>query len=227
VKHLERFTREYRIANLEPVVNHPVLADLDADLRVGDLETALADVPDGTVQLILTDPPYVEEQLGCYAKLARLAARLLRDDGLLLAYAGQWYLPRILSDLGTHLDYHWMLTILHGGPKGWVNSRHMKVGWKPLAAFTKRGHSRRPVWAEDVIRGAGPEKELHKWQQGESEIATLIERFTEPGEIVLDPFLGSGTIAAAAVKLGRRFIGCDINPGAVAEAQERLAAGSA
>jgi DNA modification methylase len=35
--------------------------------------------------------------------------------------------------------------------------------------------------------------------------------------------LGSGTTAAAAVKLGRRFIGCDINPGAVAIAQKRLA----
>jgi site-specific DNA-methyltransferase (adenine-specific) len=222
VKRLERVTREYRTAHLEPVVNCAVLASIDADLRVGDLETALADVPSGTVQLILTEPPYVVDQRDCYSKLSRLAARLLRDEGMLLAYAGQYYLPRILNDLGTQLSYHWTFTILHSGPKGWVNARHIQAAWKPVVAFTKRGHTCRPVWTEDVIRGDGPEKSLHEWQQGEGEIATLIQRFTEPGEMVLDPFLGSGTTAAAAVKLGRRFIGCDINPAAVALTQERL-----
>jgi hypothetical protein len=161
--------------------------------------------------------------MGCYAKLARVGARLLRDDGLLLAYAGQWYLPQILNDLAKELDYHWTLVVLHGGPKGWVNSRHFQVGWKPVVAFTKRGHNRKPEWAEDVYRGSGPEKALHAWQQGEGEVAELIERFSQPGDLVVDPFLGSGTTAAAAVKLGRRFIGADINPGAVAITQERLA----
>jgi DNA modification methylase len=101
---------------------------------------------------------------------------------------------------------------------------HFQVGWKPILAFTKRGHKRAPRWAQDVVHGAGTEKRLHEWQQGESEIAEMIGWFTDPGDLVVDPFLGSGTTAAAAVKLGRKFIGCDINPGAVAIAQDRLAA---
>lgn len=39
-----------------------------------------------------------------------------------------------------------------------------------------------------------------------------VQRYTQPGTIVLDPFMGSGTTGVAAVKLGRRFIGIEIEP---------------
>jgi site-specific DNA-methyltransferase (cytosine-N4-specific) len=42
------------------------------------------------------------------------------------------------------------------------------------------------------------------------------------GELVLDPFLGSGTTAVAAARLGRRFLGCELNPDYVAMAERRL-----
>jgi DNA methylase len=44
---------------------------------------------------------------------------------------------------------------------------------------------------------------------------------SEPGDLVVDPFLGSGTTAACK-QLGRRFTGCDIDPAAVATARERV-----
>jgi hypothetical protein len=221
VKRLERVAREHRTAHLKPITG--VVQPAGADLRVGDLAEVLTDVPDGSVPLIVTDPPYVESMMEALLKLARLAARVLCDDGLLLAYSGQWFLPRILNDLSSCLDYHWTFALLHAGPCGWINSRHLRVGWKPIVAFTRRGCKCRIRWAEDVIRGDGAQKDLHAWQQGEGEAATLIEKFSDPGETVLEPFLGSGTVAAAAVKLGRRFVGCDINPAAVAITQERLA----
>jgi len=40
--------------------------------------------------------------------------------------------------------------------------------------------------------------------------------------LVVDPFLGSGTTALACLQLGRRFIGCDIDAGAVAIARRRV-----
>jgi site-specific DNA-methyltransferase (adenine-specific) len=49
---------------------------------------------------------------------------------------------------------------------------------------------------------------------------TLIAQSTQPGEVVADPFMGSGSVGVAALKLGRKFIGTDINPEAV-----RLTAG--
>jgi 16S rRNA G966 N2-methylase RsmD len=183
-----------------------------------------ADIPDASVDLIFTDPPYDTPSIERYAHLSLLASRILKDDGLLLAYSGKIYLPQIVTALSQHLDYSWTLTLLQGGGASLVNSRYICGRWKPIFLYVKRGCRRRERWIDDVIKGEGIEKELHEWQQGEAEAAKLIESLTDPGDLVVDPFLGSGTTAAAAVKLGRRFIGCDINPGAVAVAQERLAA---
>jgi DNA modification methylase len=222
VKRTERISREHRTH--APVEVPAVQTIGAAELRHGDLLEALADVPDGSVALIATDPPYIEEMMDAWPKLATLAARVLRPDGLLLAYTGHWYLPNVLNTLAMELDYHWCLALLHSGPCGWINSRQFQCMCKPVIAFTRNGCNRAPRWAEDVVRGSGAEKGLHEWQQGESEIAEMIRRFTDAGDLVVDPFLGSGTTAAAAVKLGRRFVGCDLNPAAVAIAQERLAA---
>lgn len=52
--------------------------------------------------------------------------------------------------------------------------------------------------------------------------AWFIKLFTEPGDIVLDPFMGSGTTAVACVRLGRKYIGFELNPQYVQVAQQRL-----
>jgi len=53
--------------------------------------------------------------------------------------------------------------------------------------------------------------------------AWFIQLFTRPGEVVLDPFLGSGTTAAAAAKLGRQYLGIEINAEYVKLARGQLA----
>jgi site-specific DNA-methyltransferase (adenine-specific) len=45
---------------------------------------------------------------------------------------------------------------------------------------------------------------------------------TKPGELVVDPFTGSGTTGMACIVAGRRFLGIDTDPGAVSLASERL-----
>jgi site-specific DNA-methyltransferase (adenine-specific) len=52
----------------------------------------------------------------------------------------------------------------------------------------------------------------------------LISQSTEPGQLVVDPFMGSGSVGVAALSLGRRFLGTDINPEAVRVSAERLRA---
>jgi SAM-dependent methyltransferase len=221
VKRTEKISREHRThAPIEVPAVQTVGA---AELRHGDLLEALADVPNDSVALIATDPPYIKGMMDAWSKLATLAARVLRPDGLLLAYTVHWYLPSILNILAVELQYHWVLALIHSGGKSAMWDPHFQVGWNPIVAFTRKGCKRAPRWAQDVVHGAGTEKRLHEWQKGESEIAEMIGWFTDSGNLVVDPFLGSGTTAAAAVKLGRRFVGCDINPGAVAIARERLA----
>ena len=53
-------------------------------------------------------------------------------------------------------------------------------------------------------------------------ILPLIMAFSEKGDIVLDPFVGSGTTAVAAQELGRRFIGIELDPVYAAKAEERV-----
>jgi hypothetical protein len=55
-------------------------------------------------------------------------------------------------------------------------------------------------------------------------VGRVIEAFTSPGELVVDPTVGSGTTAIEARRLGRRFIGGDINPRALTFAAARLLA---
>lgn len=57
--------------------------------------------------------------------------------------------------------------------------------------------------------------ELPKW---------FIKLFTQPGDLVLDPFIGSGTTAVAALQLGRRYCGIDLDPHYVEMARRRVTA---
>jgi site-specific DNA-methyltransferase (adenine-specific) len=50
----------------------------------------------------------------------------------------------------------------------------------------------------------------------------LVSQSSQPGELVADPFMGSGSVGVAAVRAGRAFIGNDLNPDAVRLARQRL-----
>jgi DNA modification methylase len=52
----------------------------------------------------------------------------------------------------------------------------------------------------------------------------LVQAFSSPGDLICDPFLGSGTTAVAALAHGRRFIGADIDARTVEAARNRLVA---
>jgi site-specific DNA-methyltransferase (adenine-specific) len=70
---------------------------------------------------------------------------------------------------------------------------------------------------------ADGEARLHEAQKPVALLEFLIRLTTRPGHIVLDPFAGSGTTGAACLRLGRRFIGFEIDPAVAAVAESRLA----
>jgi modification methylase len=76
--------------------------------------------------------------------------------------------------------------------------------------------------AERLRDAAGAK--LHPTQKPEALLHRVILACTAPGDIVLDPFLGSGTTAAVAKRLGRRFIGIERDPSYAAAARDRIAA---
>ena len=67
-----------------------------------------------------------------------------------------------------------------------------------------------------------PENAPHPTQKPEKLLAKLILASSNPGDLVLDPFLGSGSTSVTAKKLGRRFIGIEQNPQICAWAEKRL-----
>lgn len=72
------------------------------------------------------------------------------------------------------------------------------------------------------IQGNGLEKTGYPTQKPESVLERIIKASSNPGDIVFDCFMGSGTTQAVAMKLGRRFIGADINLGAIQTTTKRL-----
>ena len=79
------------------------------------------------------------------------------------------------------------------------------------------------IW-EDIpsIQGSGAERLNYPTQKPEKLLWRIIEASSSPGDLVFDCFMGSGTTQAVAMKLGRRFIGADINLGAIQTTTKRL-----
>ena len=69
---------------------------------------------------------------------------------------------------------------------------------------------------------SGAERTAHPTQKPLALIGKLVRIHSNKGDVILDPFLGSGTTAVAAKKLGRNYIGIEINPDYVKIAEERL-----
>src|SRR4029077_4113321 len=70
----------------------------------------------------------------------------------------------------------------------------------------------------------GEGRKAHPTQKPEGLLHRVLLAATRPGEIVLDPFFGTGTTGAVARRLGRRFIGIEQDPAYVALARRRIAA---
>lgn len=182
------------------------------DVRRGDFRQVLADVQG--VSLVLTDPPYPKQFLPLWEDLGKWAKSALADDGLLIAYSGQMFLPQVLELVGKHLDFWWCGAVIHKGSGNLTPLGHpvRKVvnRWKPLVMFMKRGGVGFQRDFHDLLDGAGKQKSEHNWQQHEAEAAALVKAFTKEGELVVDPFAGSGGFCKAAHDLGRTAIGAEI-----------------
>ena len=85
-----------------------------------------------------------------------------------------------------------------------------------------KGMPLRDVWDLSIVAGFKSERTGYPTQKPESLLERIIDVSTDPGDVVLDCFVGSGTTAAVAQRLGRRWIACDINKGAIQTTMRRL-----
>jgi site-specific DNA-methyltransferase (adenine-specific) len=196
------------------------------ELRTGDFREVLADLADQSVDAIVTDPPYDAEGVPLYERLGALALRVLKPGRLAVVYAGHLQLHRDMELLTRGgLTYMWHGVNVLNGLHTKVRTR-MVFGQHRSVLFYSAGPYQPRSWLSDVVfaegRGGPQERPLHPWQQALEPVRHWIRQVSKPGELIVDPFLGSGTMAVAAVMEGRRFIGCDIDPGCVETTRRRL-----
>lgn len=187
----------------------------------GDFREVLAAMPDNSIDMIFTDPPYDEESIPLYSDLARLAAQKLKSGGSLITYAGHYAIGEIYNLMVQHLRYWWIIADKHNGNSARLIGKNIFVEWKPLLWFVKDRRAN-DEYVADLFQSSQPKKLEHDWQQDTSEAAYYIERLTNPGDLVVDPFAGSGTTLLAAKRLSRRSLGIEIDKENVQIAKHRL-----
>lgn len=223
VKRIERIARETaadlrRAEQVEPMTVHGTV-----DIRHGDFREVLADLEPGSVDAIITDPPYPREFVPLFGDMAKLAMRVLKPSGVLAAMTGQSWLGRYLEEMDAHLRYRWCGAYIVQGQRNRVHGARVGTGWKPVLIYSRTDAADDlPFILDDLFDSAGDDKAHHHWGQSESGMAEIVDRLTVPGALVVDPFLGGGTTAVVCRDLGRRFVGCDIDAAHVTTARDRL-----
>ncbi len=191
------------------------------ELHHRDMREGVEFIQAESVHAIITDPPYGREHIELYEELAVLADHALIDGGSLVVMCGQVILPEILAVMTPHITYHWTMAYLLPGGNVQMYQKKVNNQWKPIIWFTKGKYEGDSL--TDTVTSKRAAKDDHDWQQSESGIVVLVERFTDPGQVVLDPFLGSGTTGAVAVRMSRRFIGVENSEESYEISAQRLA----
>jgi hypothetical protein len=191
-------------------------------LYLGDFREIGDKIPDASVDLIFTDPPYDRKAIELFDGLGEFAARVLRPGGSLVAYIGQIQLPDAVADLSKHLRYWWTCSCYHSGPTLLrMNEYGIVNGWKPMLWFVKETRGDKTTFVNDVATGTR-EKSHHDWQQSEAEARYFIELLTEKDGFVVDPFCGGGTTPVACIGLGRKWAAFEIDEANLSRASERI-----
>lgn len=177
--------------------------------RVGKARDVMADIPDCSVNLVLTDPPYGDQAQPLYEWLAEWSARVLIPGGSLICYTGQSRLNRDMRIFDRHLRYWWLLTMKHDRAQR-LPGKFIVAESKPVLWYVKEFRRGRTL-VNDMI-SSERDRSAHPWAQGSGGVAFLIENLTEPGEFIADPFAGTGRWGEIAAQMGRRWVGCDSTP---------------
>lgn len=110
----------------------------------------------------------------------------------------------------------------------WVwETRGQSAGQEPYKRYIDEilddGHALNDVWDDlQFLRGNDPERVGYPTQKPEALLERIILASSNKNDVILDCFNGSGTTTSVAQKLGRRWIGCDINKGAIQVSAKRI-----
>ena len=189
----------------------------------GDCLEVMKDIPDESIDTIITDPPYLKKYIYLYEELAIVAKRILKPGGSLVAITPHYAISEIIPKVSEHLKWRWIHCIWQAQGAHPRMAMGIEVMWKPICWWVKGAWPRGRGFVRDGIENiVAPKKTQHKWEQSEL-WAEFCLKIAPKGGLVLDPFVGSGTTIAVAKKLGYNFIGIDNSEEYCEIARKRLA----
>lgn len=183
----------------------------------GDCIAVMQSMPSGSVDLVVTDPPYLvsykphdgrlcmgDDNDAWLAPSFREIYRVLKPDSFCATFYGWPWIDRFMAawrQSGFRPVSHLTWPKSHCSREGYTRGHH-EVGY--LLAKGRPPRPAKPI--SDVLPWEYTGNELHPNQKPVVAVAALIEAFSKVGEIILDPFAGSGTTAIAAMECKRRLI---------------------
>ena len=226
-------------------------------LLCGDCLEVMREIPDGSIDLILTDPPYnvskkresITRNGGKFGIAQPIKLDfgewdfgdvewrdflgdfipLLKAEGVLVLF----YEKLKLGLIGTYLQENYEFQVRHIG--AWLKSnpapQARKVKWQNglelfLIATKNKGSGHHFNWrlgqSTDYFTHSVSFKHFHPTQKPDALIEWIIKYWSFENDLVLDPFIGSGTTAVACERLNRKWIGIEISEKYCEIAQERI-----
>jgi modification methylase len=154
--------------------------------------------------------------------------RLLRPGGQVYCWIGARYVStgiRIAEDAG--FRYRAKLVAVKARPQGSWRRQNWASAYEECLYLAKGRARPFHFVSQEAMRNAlllpdEPKASRHPTEKRPAMIAPLIRASSDPGEVVLDPFLGSGTTAVVARQLGRRYVGIERESRYLAMARKRL-----
>ena len=109
------------------------------DLKLGPMQEKGLEIPDNSIDLILTDPPYNEESIPLYGELAKLAQGVLKPGGSLITIVGHYALFKIDKQItdNSEPEYHWQLILKHNGHTAKMWKQRVWPKYKPMLWYYK------------------------------------------------------------------------------------------
>ena len=198
-----------------------------------DCIKALPMLPNNTVNFILTDPPYItryrsrdgrrianDDNARWLKPAFAQMYRVLTQDSFCVSFYGWPQADRFMEAYraaGFRVVGHLMFPKRYASSTRFVQYRHES------AHLLAKGNPKAPEKPiPDVIEWQYTGNRLHPTQKPIAALMPLIESFSRPGDTVLDLFTGSGSTLLAAKKLGRFYIGVELDPTYHAIAKKRL-----
>ena len=187
-----------------------------------DCLEGLKSLPNNSVDLIFTDPPYGlnktgiknDNNLDLFYSILPDSNRVLKNDAFLITFFSTKFLPDIFKNNPFQYFWNFILFCPNGrvvSPIGFTKYMSCVVFKKGNPKMIKRG---KDIFTDTPGKMVEPDEGFinHPTPKPKTFIKELLMMFSKENDIILDPFIGSGSTAVACKQLNRNYIGFEINP---------------